>query len=343
MQETSGGASRSESESASPVETCEKILSNKSIEGRRADFMNFVRTLGPEMMPAIMAALEKAEKSGKDVGFERDAVLQRWGALNPVAALTYLDGIKDKTLRYESYDKLFRGWAKNDPNAAKAWLAQNAENGNFDAAFLGFVSGRGVASRNDATDMILQNLAIDDPLLPEALSRMAAVARDDSINAMKAWYNNLPSDQPDSLRLKTLAAAALYKQLPQRELMPVARWIEELAKQPWRNNRIINQFAYDFSAREPKNAMNWIQGTTPMPEKGVYVGVGAVVENFRRKNLPGLEQWLNEHPNSPIYHQAAHDLALLLRNSDRKKAEYWAAKVNHPLWGPQVQKEMARK
>ena len=96
---------------------------------RMAAYVRISSTLSIEAFPEAMTYLKTRSEHE-----QLSALLfERWGAVNPEAAMGWAEGIAQKSQNQRARLAILRGWAERDPEAAVAW-ARKATPGIFCSA-----------------------------------------------------------------------------------------------------------------------------------------------------------------------------------------------------------------
>jgi hypothetical protein len=313
-----------------------RVLTAKVSDERNRAFLNLVAGMHSRDAQKVFAMLLNLAHSGQNVRSERSLLARRWGALDPLAALGFLDGVAVKDRSKQDYENLLDGWASTDPRAARDWVSANRDHPQFDQVLLGFVAGYASQDLTGATSDVLSTLAPTDKLAAQALWRLAQAANNASPATLTAWFDQLPATSPDALEFKRLAADDVVRLMPPDQFEANAQWVSAMASAPWRNDPTIAAFARSYAGSDPETAMDWVQNMPGRPKDGIIIGVGEIVNSWAHTDLDGLQNWLTANPTSPAYQQAVRDLALNLNGKDQSLAEYYANQIASPTTKAQI-------
>jgi hypothetical protein len=81
-----------------------------------------VKGVDPADIPRVMAMLAKLPAELQNS--LRYSLLPRWAETDPRAAMEFANGIKNLNERHQAILSVLRGWAKDDPQGAAAWIQQ---------------------------------------------------------------------------------------------------------------------------------------------------------------------------------------------------------------------------
>ena len=81
-----------------------------------------VKAIDPADFPAAFGLVGKVSQEMQ--ASVRSAIIARWAEADPRAAMEAANGLKNFNERHQSILAVLRGWAKEDPQGAAAWVEQ---------------------------------------------------------------------------------------------------------------------------------------------------------------------------------------------------------------------------
>jgi hypothetical protein len=266
------------------------------------------------------------EAEGRRYPFEWSAFWPRWGEVDAPGALEYLKHNEWPSWRPEAAEMIIRGWAKKDPNAARAWLTANPTSSWYDGALRGYLDGLARTDLDRATNE-LAALAKGRPhlRLMEVLTEQALQQR--QLGGMLSWWEALPDD-PGKGSARREAIGHIYWRLQNANMDRAAQWLGSLAGTPYRSDQHIGELAEKMASKDPASAVEWVSSLPPNPADGRYTAIGRTVTALARTDAAAVEQWLGKLPESPLRDQAAAAYVRHLQGQNKSElADKWLSTI----------------
>jgi hypothetical protein len=155
-----------------------------------------------------------------------DALVQRWSGSDPVAAAKFFDSLPNPNAEFASSAgrNIAFAWGSVDPVSALAWTEKSARGEQSELLFYHVIGGWAKTDPSAATAYIAQHA--NRPGAREAASLLAEVVFKRDPNGAPNWVNTFPTGE-----LKTNAEQTLASEWAQKDPVAAAHWAEGLPKE----------------------------------------------------------------------------------------------------------------
>jgi len=292
---------------------------------RHAEWLRLLPTLNAQDALAIRDLFRKMDAQGRHFTFEWASFWPRWGEVDGTGALAYLANNESPNWRPEAAEMIVRGWAKADPNAARAWLFANVASPFHDGALSGYIDG---LARTDlaraTTEALTLGAGKDMSKVMESLTEQALQQR--QLGGMMDWWQSLPDD-PSEGSARRAAIQAIYSRLQFADVDRAQDWMTQLAATPYRDDDRLGEVAEKIAQKDAGKAVEWIASIPPSPADGHYIAIGRTMRAWGQQDSAAAEAWLNQLPVSPLRDQALIAYTRYLRGAQSPMVDYWLAQV----------------
>ena len=201
-----------------------EVLQQPDESRRKLQFHLLVELMRSEDAPLVVEAFAELRQKGLVYSEEEhNFFAQRWGELDPQAALRHYAGGPEVENNNLMLERVFSGWAKHDPAQASHWALQQSEPLQSEAVF-GTSLGWARHDPAGATAFVLA--------LPDGPARAKAgetifwqVLYNKGMDAAAVWYDQLPKDHAKSIRAKVLPGIAARQST--RDDAGARAWLEK--------------------------------------------------------------------------------------------------------------------
>jgi hypothetical protein len=296
---------------------------------RHAEWLRLLPRLTAGDALTIRELFRKMEAQGRHFDFEWNSFWLRWGEIGGAAALEYLANNESENFRPTASEMVLKGWAKENPGAARTWLTANSASPLYESALRGYVDG---LSRNDlaraTTEALTLGAGRDMSGIMEVLADQALQQR--QVNGMLDWWRALPDDPNDGSARKA-AIEHIYSRLQLADIDRAQSLITELAGTPYRSDERLGEVAAIIAQKDPARAVAWIASLPPSTlDEGHYIAIGRTIRAWGAQDAPATEAWINGLQPSPLRDQALVAYSEYLRRAQLPGGEQWLAQVQDP-------------
>jgi hypothetical protein len=261
---------------------------------RQLAWLAMLGKLTKEDAEGVRELFNKMDRQGRHFLPEWETFLGRWGRIDGVGAMAYLERHPEEQARPNLAERILRGWGQADPEAAAAWLGANPELPNRANALRGFVDGFAKRDLDRATQFVMKEAA-ENPeelaKLMDGLSERALQQR--QLGGLAKWFEQMP-DSP----AKRSAFEAVNQRLQRASDGRAADWVAEQAGQPWRSDKAIAEAAAKIAKSDPRGAVDWASKLPASPTTGRVAGLHQAVTALATQDAAAAQAWL-EQSNLP--------------------------------------------
>jgi hypothetical protein len=284
------------------VAQCWTTLTMSDENSRRAEWLKLLPSISATDAEEIRELFRKRRAEGFEYGLEWSSFWPRWGEVGGAVALDYIAAHEPKDTHGELMQSVMEGWAKTNPDAARAWLEANRNAEFYEAALLGYIYGLARQDLARATADALATGKGRDLSTTSALLTARALQHG-GLDGMMDWWRSLPDD-PRGGSLRSAAARPVRAKLADANPRYEQAWLTELAPTPYRLDDRIGDFAATMATTDPAKAVAWVASLPPSQADGHYTGIGRSVKAWMAKDPVALDQWIAGLPASPLRDQA---------------------------------------
>lgn len=295
-------------------------------------FADLLLTLDAGNARELFDAMIEKQRNGNDVGQQMGLLLEAWGKVDgptALAAVSEMGG--DGRRRGFASISAMRGWASNDPEAAKAHL--EGMEGGFEKGMMtqGVVSGLASVDPFAATEYVLKLDAEreasgeggDDRWRGYAVDRqMEAIANAQIQRGMKdatSWAESLPDGN-----IKSSAFDRVAESFARNSPEEAAEWIKSHADQEYAG-RAIREVSEELSREDPAAAVTW---ASELPEEAQGGAMRTAMEQWTREDPEAAGGYLGNMSESPTRDAAVSSFARTLDREDPALAAEWAGSIS---------------
>lgn len=274
---------------------------------------------------------------GKDLGPGAwEAMMAKIGDVGAKAAMEkFRPG--DPLMGYECYSARWamQGWATKDAEAAKQFFLTLPDGRYKDGMGIGLFQA--MAGRNRAS---LEGLF---QTLPEAYwNQIATNLRDvirweSGLNPVPTWLQQTEATLgKDSAQYRAVKQAADLHELEHGEFGKLPLRLGQLAAGYFANptdvsDRVLSTSALALASAgsQPGQAMDYVASLGSQRPR-LTATVPGIVSAWVKADLGAPGEWLNAHPQSPLYDDAAVAYVKELKSEDPNAARQWAQTIHDP-------------
>ncbi|MGI8605309.1 MAG: hypothetical protein ACR2OZ_20235 [Verrucomicrobiales bacterium] len=165
-----------------------------SDESRRTlSFSLLLEAMRREDAPLVAQLFAELKGRGLEFHPEANFFAQRWGELDPEAALQYV--VEEGSFERGGVlvDRIMRGWAMHDPKQAVDWVREQPESPRKDEAVAGLAAGWARHDPVEATAFV-NSLTMSPGRVRAAEVVFWQILYGQGLEAASAWYDDLPKD-----------------------------------------------------------------------------------------------------------------------------------------------------
>jgi hypothetical protein len=248
------------------------------------------------------------------------ALVTRWGEIDPAAAMTYALGFTSRRMRNSAVGNALAGWSRENSEAAFDWFLHNWEK---DRSAMG--SGLGA---------LFQNMAGRD--LDWAYGQVWSLPTPGmQRGALDVVLDRMFRDreEPDILKIyegvedpaqRIMMAEAIVRRIARHRPQDAAAWVETIADPEARRRataRLVETWGYD----RPAEAGRW---AVSLPdEKTRYAEMARLVSVWSRDDPTEASAWLNQFPPAEPLDPAVESLVRNTMREDPDGAMDWTESI----------------
>jgi hypothetical protein len=292
---------------------------------RQRSWLGMLNKLTKEDAAEVRALFKKMDRQGRWFVPEWDAFWPRWGVLDGAAAIASVEKNEGEEWKPYFADKILRGWAQGDPEAALQWLRDHRESPMYGNGVRSYVDGLAKRDLDRATQFVLGEKAEDTAgHLGSFMTSLAERAlQQRMVGGMTTWFSALPESPA-----KTAAVDAVAFRLTRADPVRAMEWVGDQATQAWRSDKAISDLAEKVAQGNPQGALDWATKLPPSPASGRYNGLSKSVQALAAKDSAAVETWLADPKLDPaIRDQATIAYTAHLFRTQSPNANQWLEKL----------------
>jgi hypothetical protein len=314
------------------VDKARTALSLANPARRKRAFFAFLDSMTAAQAPGVERLIFELNRQGIDLNEEWYAFIERWGEVDPAAALALMKTKRDagefEGMIQSSEARIFAGWSSVDPGAASQWLDSGPDGETKEALWATLIDGLAGKDLAAATALAVERTTPESRGHKGAMERLAEQAvRQGGVEGMHAWFASLPEAS------RRDASSHVHWRNMQASMEIGAAWLAEQATSPWRKDHSIRELAGIWSSRDPAAATRWTASLPPgEPGPDAYPGLRNSIATWTAKNPEEVSAWLVAQQDQPFYDTAAAGVALhyLKDAGDTDTAEKWLNAIRSP-------------
>ncbi|HWB02389.1 MAG TPA: hypothetical protein VG796_05145 [Verrucomicrobiales bacterium] len=315
--------------SGSMLAGMKEVLADPSGVSRMEKWVACMASATAADMQGAAELLEEARHKGRFYFAETGLFWNRWGSLDPRAAVAWKGEHINNDDNSPSH-QLAAGWASRDPLGVLEWIR---EPGKFiDPTLLEGTFSTWAASDPSAAGAYIIDASPDDPVRsPRTAAAFAkGVWQSKGKAGVTAWLDTFAGRFQGDMTFPREVFKSLGRAWSQSNDGPAALdFARSHIGKPWFDPEGLHNCLEPFKTGEPGKLMDAVASLPPDPGTGEYYGVRlAVVKWVRvRKDPEGPGQWLTAHPDFAGSDQVAAAYASVLKDTDPAAAQHWAGSI----------------
>ncbi len=308
-------------------------------KGMAAATLDALRESDP-VKGSLMFAMLLEELTPENAGAARDAISEttsgrdsmrfltlfnyKWGAIDGAAAVVRAqeDGGWEANM---STSISLSGWASADPDAALAWLDENAKDGDDRTKgwwMRGLINGVSNSDPDKATKLVTKLAAEDPDSASRYVGTIARTKLKDGVASADTWMNSL-----DNPKLREGALATIGEHLSRSDPKEAAQWIQQYADEPG-SERAVGDVADEWAEKDPKAAVDWVKSLDPGDSQNR--GMNEVLSEWSRNDPTAASQYLSSMPDGGSKDHAITGLVRGTLREEPESALEWANTISDP-------------
>lgn len=260
------------------------ILADGDPMSRQRRFAELLESLTPENARAAVEAIRDAPRSGWAMYQELNLLTYAWGRLDGPAALEYAMGLEGRGREW-TMGSVLSGWANEDPEGAKTWVAAVEDEGERAGLMRGLVNGLAQKDIKAATDFVY-SLDPETPRLDDLIETVARRQMALGLLEAASWSATLPDGEVKGSALHTVA-----REFVRSDPAEAAKWVGAFAEDEFAG-RAIAEISEEWAERDVVAALDWATG---LPAG----------ENRSRALSETVSEWADEDPTAAGEYVAA--------------------------------------
>jgi hypothetical protein len=227
----------------------EKVVRERDPLRRQKAFCDLLESITAENVEAMVRAHHDAPGERWDKWQEQRLLVYAWGKLDGEAALTYGNELDDR-MKELIVNTALSGWATEDPEGAKGWLAglEDAdERREFsEGLIIGLLQGDVAA----ATDYMMGL-----PAREQDRDQMKIILRHQlrvGLGVARSWADNLPEGM-----IKGAAMRELAEGLVDSDVEAAAAWAGKYVHAEY-GSEVVAKVAEEWAENKPEEALAWV-------------------------------------------------------------------------------------
>lgn len=305
-----------------------ELLADGNSSRRLARFQLLLEKFSPNHFRALLPLIRENDLTGVGSPDEWTLLWQYWGGSFPQDALAAMQSLDQSEwgpgAMEEAQKSIMHGWAAENPQEAMTYYKSLPESvfwcqpkETLEAIVKGWVSHD---PERAAIWLAAYKGSLDKNLFRHVID---GIARQGGQGAVEALF----SRQSGELKTGTLGdfAGAAAEQKLRLGLEAAKTWVERQAQEPWAQSGAAT-VSWHWAQDEPKAALEWAAA------HHFKIGSMNAMDALIEKDAVEASQWLHDHPDAPIYDEAAGTLALRLKKDNPKVAEAWWNSIKDSDW-----------
>ncbi|NIP97290.1 MAG: hypothetical protein GWO24_29200, partial [Akkermansiaceae bacterium] len=269
-------------------EAMTSVLAETDPIKRQRRFSLLIESLTAENAEAAVRALQEAPRSRWNWGQEFSLLNYAWGRVDGPAAVAFAKEQEGRTREW-TMSTVLAGWASNNPDEAKKWVAgieDKEEQRNFTR---GLVYGLAQRDVDAATSYVLSLPRTDDNRPAEYMSHIARQQLSQGVEIAAEWSSSLPDG-----KLKGSALEAVAGEYVRRNPEEAARWASQFAEEDYATGAIA-EISDEWAEDDPQSALDWV---TTLPEGNTRSrALGETISEWAREKPADAGEYLAAMPS----------------------------------------------
>ncbi len=301
-------------------------------------FAELILTMDATSAGGIFEELKSRRNQGSDE--QMTLFLRAWGQIDGSAAMEAVDEFrKDPRRQAQAGIAAISGWASQDPEGAKAYLATVDNEMARGVLTQGIVSGMASTDPDAATDYVLELDQIQRTQVAQEdtseerrqwFDRGRAYAFDRQLDTIAtaqialgmsnatAWAENLPEGT-----IKASAFDRIADRFASEDPAAAAEWVRSHANQEYAE-RAVREVAEELGREDPEQAVRWV---ADLPETTQSGAISQSMERWTREDPVAAGNFLQDMAPSNSRDAAVKSYANELDGSDPQMAAEWAGSI----------------
>lgn len=272
---------------------CQAVLNITNAMERKAAFEKLLaRLTTQEELEGVLSAFEALYKTGRRHGAEWALLWDTLGHRDPRMAAALIDkNGAGKSWLPDAAGRVASQWAALDPEAAIRWVDGNpALTGkDLDFTLLNLVQGYSTKDLKAATAYALGVVDPKDPLFASVATTLShAALQQGGTRGVITWFDGLTTDPQKQGAFEAVAA-----RLDRTDRDALHDWLNAHASQPYRDNDAYRAYAQRLAEQNPQAAMDYVFSEAPRFDNGRYVGLGYAAYEWLVKDAAAFNSWYN--------------------------------------------------
>jgi hypothetical protein len=251
------------------------ILADGDPVTRQRRFAELMESVTAENVRAAVEAIREAPRSGWTMYQELGLLTYAWGRLDGPAAAEFALSLEGRS-RFWTTSSVLSGWANENPDEAKAWVAAVEDPRERANLMRGLVTGLAQKDVGAATEFVY-SLAPDTSGLDDMIESVARRQLALGLDAAATWSADLPDGELKGDALRTVA-----REYVRSDPAAAAAWLA-----PYMNDEhagaAIAEVSEEWAERDVEAALTWV---TKLPAG----------ENRSRALSEAVSEWASEDP-----------------------------------------------
>lgn len=310
------------------VKACRSALLDSNIRRRERNYGILLELMRPEDASALHELFLELHAQGKTYP-TYGAFATRWGEIDPVGALEYLNNEKFYWMPPRDFSAFARGWGVTDPKGAMKWIEDHPEQapnlGGRLPVFEGWV-------REDPAAALQWLNSNASSLSPDEYIRASRVAFLEQVQGPNAglqqavsWITSLPKDPINAAAAHTAWNSTLWSMGELNYATAADVW-PQVANQEWMGIREFKNFSETMgrtrtASQGTEGLLRALESTWP-PEQ-----ISDRFAKWTSQDPEATSAWLANAPDTPVTQAAIAGMIRELQNSNPAAAAQWQEKL----------------